>query len=90
MCRHYLSSDPVVHAVALEVLNTTEYPFTSLSDKLTVLNHLTNTVLASQAVREDLASEGAVPVEDHCRVCHRLGDMVSSAAITPCHVGKGK
>ena len=28
------------------------------------------------AVREDLASEGQLGQEDHCRVCHRLGDMV--------------
>merc|ERR1712130_34771 len=38
--------------------------------------HLTSSVLATAAVRDDLINEGHLPLEDHCRVCHRLGDMV--------------
>lgn len=30
----------------------------------------------TNAVREDIATEGAPTLEDHCRVCHRLGDML--------------
>ena len=74
--KFYLSSDPEANETVLNILQTTEYPFTSVENKLTVLSHLTNTVLATAAVREDLASEGQLPQEDHCRVCHRLGDMV--------------
>lgn len=32
--------------------------------------------LTTNAVREDIANEGALPTEDHCRVCYRLGEMV--------------
>ena len=72
----YLSSDPEGNKAALDVLANSEYPFTSLSDRLAVLQHLTDSVLASQAVREDLVSEGLAALEDHCRVCHKLGDIV--------------
>ena len=74
--KFYLSSDPEANESALNILQTTEYPFTSVENKLKVLGHLTNTVLATAAVREELASEGQLGQEDHCRVCHRLGDMV--------------
>ena len=74
--KFYLSSDPEANETALTILQSTEYPFTTVENKLTVLAHLTNTVLATAAVREDLASEGQLGQEDHCRVCHRLGEMV--------------
>ena len=74
--KFYLSSDPEVYGEPLNILNTTEYPLTNVKNKLTVLHHLTNSVLATAAVREDLATEGLLPAEDHCRVCHRGGDMI--------------
>jgi len=74
--KHYLGNDPVGNKAPMEVMNTTEYPFTSLANKVLVLQHLTSNVLASAAVRDDLINEGHLPLEDHCRVCHRLGDMV--------------
>ena len=75
----YLSNDPVANAAPLRVLQSTEYPFTSLENRVTVLQHLTNSVLSTAAVRDDLVNEGSLPMEDHCRVCHKLGDMVGLA-----------
>jgi len=74
--KFYLSNDPVGNKAPLEVMNTTEYPFTTLANKVLVLQHLTSSMLATAAVRDDLINEGHLPLEDHCRVCHRLGDMV--------------
>jgi len=74
--KFYLSNDPVGNKAPLDVLNTTEYPFTTLANKVLVLQHLTSSMLATAAVRDDLINEGHLPLEDHCRVCHRLGDMV--------------
>ena len=76
--KFYLSSDQENNSEVLNILNTTEYPFTSVGNKLTMLHHLTNIVLATAAVREDLATEGQLPAEDHCRVCHRLGKRLKS------------
>ena len=45
--KFYLSSDQENNQEVLDILNTTEYPFTSIKNKLTVLHHLTNTVLAT-------------------------------------------
>jgi nucleosome-remodeling factor subunit BPTF len=33
-------------------------------------------ILTTNLIREDIATEGAPTLEDHCRVCHRLGDML--------------
>ena len=74
--KFYLSSDPEAFREPIHILSTTEYPFTTVKNKLTVLHHLTNSVLATAAVREELANEGQLGTEDHCRVCHKLGDMV--------------
>jgi nucleosome-remodeling factor subunit BPTF len=76
--RFYLSADPTApgHPEALAILTTTEYPFTSLENRLRVLRTLTDNFLNTGAVRDVLQNEGQLPLEDHCRVCHRLGDMV--------------
>ena len=76
--RFYLSADPTApgHPEALTVLTTCEYPFTSLENRLRVLRTLTDAVLSTGALRDVLQNEGQLPLEDHCRVCHRLGDMV--------------
>jgi len=77
--RFYLSADPTApgHPEALTVLTTTEYPFTTVENRLRVLRTLTDAVLSTAALRDVLQNEGQLPLEDHCRVCHRLGDMVS-------------
>jgi nucleosome-remodeling factor subunit BPTF len=76
--RFYLSADPTApgHTEALTVLTTTEYPFTSVENRLCVLRTLTDAFLNTAALRDVLQNEGQLPLEDHCRVCHRLGDMV--------------
>ena len=38
-----------------------------------MLRILTNALLSTSAVRDDLLNEGALAPEDHCRVCHKLG-----------------
>ena len=37
------------------------------SQRVSVLQYLTHSVLSAQSVRDDLAAEGALPMEDHCR-----------------------
>jgi len=74
--KFYLNTDPELHKPALEVLESCEYPYTGVTDKLKVLRYLTDTLLSTTAVRDDLHNEGSLPAEDHCRVCHKLGDMV--------------
>ena len=69
--RFYLSADTVTNKEVLNILSTTEYPLTTVSNRISVLEHLTNQLLETSAVREDLANEGQLPLEDHCRVCHR-------------------
>merc|ERR1712096_282220 len=41
-----------------------------------MLGATASTRTPTAAVRDDLINEGHLPLEDHCRVCHRLGDMV--------------
>jgi hypothetical protein len=48
-----------------------------VENRLRVLRTLTDAVLSTAALRDVLQNEGQLPLEDHCRVCHRLGDMVS-------------
>ncbi|XP_040567508.1 nucleosome-remodeling factor subunit NURF301 [Lepeophtheirus salmonis] len=63
---------------AVELMKENEYPFGEDYTKvrIRVLSILCNQFLATLAVREYITSEGTPSIEDHCRVCHRLGDMV--------------
>ena len=83
----YLYSDPVVYAGALEILHRNkEYPFASsdmggteggwIENRVALLSYLADQFLTTSAVREDIQNEGRQAQEDHCRICHRLGDMV--------------
>lgn len=86
--RQYLASDPVGNEEPLAILNEyPEYPFansapegsetkTHIEARIRLLNVLADQFLTTNAVREDITNEGALATEDHCRVCHRLGDMV--------------
>ena len=69
--KFYLSSDPVCHKDALELFSNVEYPFCGVEEKLKMLQHLTDQLLVTSAVREDLMNEGSLPLEDYCRVCHK-------------------
>ena len=38
--------------------------------------YLIDCLFSTSAVRDDILNEGSMPAEDHCRVCHKMGDMV--------------
>ncbi|KAL0125669.1 hypothetical protein PUN28_004623 [Cardiocondyla obscurior] len=74
--RSYVESDKSFDQNILHILSTTEYPFTAIEDRIKVLQFLTDQFLITNPVREDLLHEGAMHYDDHCRVCHRLGDLL--------------
>lgn len=74
--RIYVESDPSFSREVLEILSTKEYPYTEIEDKLTVLQFLTDQFLTTTFVRDDMIQEGPIHYDDHCRVCHRLGNLL--------------
>ena len=82
----YLSIDPVLYAEPLKIFERNkEYPLASsdgskdngcIKNRIAMLSHLTDQFLTTSAVRDDIINEGRQAPEDHCRICHRLGDMV--------------
>lgn len=56
--RNYVESDKSFEQKALHVLSNTDYPFSSLEDRIVVLQFLTDQFLTTNPVREDLLSEG--------------------------------
>ncbi|GAB1859808.1 Nucleosome-remodeling factor subunit NURF301 [Camponotus japonicus] len=74
--RSYVESDKSFDQNILQILTTTEYPFTAIEDRIKVLQFLTDQFLITNPVREDLLHEGSMHYDDHCRVCHRLGDLL--------------
>lgn len=56
--RVYVESDKSFDQNVMKVLNSCEYPFTCVEDRLTVLQFLCNQFLITNPVREDLLSEG--------------------------------
>ncbi|KMQ97122.1 nucleosome-remodeling factor subunit nurf301 [Lasius niger] len=74
--RSYVESDKGFDQNILQILTTTEYPFTAIEDRIKVLQFLTDQFLITNPVREDLLHEGSMHYDDHCRVCHRLGDLL--------------
>ncbi|XP_077275780.1 nucleosome-remodeling factor subunit NURF301 E(bx) isoform X1 [Temnothorax americanus] len=74
--RSYVESDKSFDQNILQILATTEYPFTAIEDRIKVLQFLTDQFLITNPVREDLLHEGTMHYDDHCRVCHRLGDLL--------------
>ncbi|XP_030637750.1 nucleosome-remodeling factor subunit BPTF-like [Chanos chanos] len=73
--RAYCESDPEYHHV-LQYLENEDYPYEPLENKVKVLQFLVDQFLATNLAREELMSEGVVQYDDHCRVCHRLGDLL--------------
>lgn len=73
--RIYLQSDPTF-APALSLLESCEYPFTSCDVRLKLLKFLTDHFLCNTAVRQEFLSEGNIKYNDHCRVCHKVGDLL--------------
>ena len=50
--------------------------------RLLVLRALADGVLSVSAVREELVSEGKVRYDDHCRSCHKVGDLLCCDSCT--------
>ncbi|XP_030649335.1 nucleosome-remodeling factor subunit BPTF [Chanos chanos] len=73
--RAYCESDTEYHHV-LPYLEGEEYPFGPLESKVKVLQFLVDQFLTTNLAREELMSEGVIQYDDHCRVCHRLGDLL--------------
>ncbi|XP_049867331.1 nucleosome-remodeling factor subunit NURF301 [Pectinophora gossypiella] len=74
--RIYVESDKSFDQNVVCILNSCEYPFTTVEDRLAVLQFLCNQFLITNPVRDDLLSEVPIHYDDHCRVCHRLGDLL--------------
>ncbi|CAH2086513.1 unnamed protein product [Euphydryas editha] len=74
--RVYVESDKAFDKNVARILNSCEYPFTTVEDRLVVLQFLCNQFLITNPVRDDLISEVPIHYDDHCRVCHRLGDLL--------------
>ncbi|CAK1552071.1 unnamed protein product [Leptosia nina] len=74
--RVYVDSDKTFDKNISRILNACEYPFTTVEDRLAVLQFLCNQFLITNPVRDDLISEAPIQYDDHCRVCHRLGDLL--------------
>ncbi|XP_060749312.1 nucleosome-remodeling factor subunit BPTF isoform X2 [Tachysurus vachellii] len=74
--RAYCESEPEYGGAALGHLEVDEYPYGPLESKVKVLQFLVDRFLTTNMAREELMSEGAVQYDDHCRACHRLGDLL--------------
>ncbi|XP_014211852.1 nucleosome-remodeling factor subunit NURF301 isoform X2 [Copidosoma floridanum] len=74
--RSYVESDKSFDQSILGILSNNDYPFVPIEDRLKILQFLTGQFLITNPVREDLLHEGAKDYDDHCRVCHRLGDLL--------------
>uniref|UniRef100_A0A672IHS4 Bromodomain PHD finger transcription factor n=1 Tax=Salarias fasciatus TaxID=181472 RepID=A0A672IHS4_SALFA len=73
--RAYCESDPEYRHI-LPLQECEDYPYEPLESKIKVLQFLVDQFLATNIAREELMSEGVVAYDDHCRVCHRLGDLL--------------
>lgn len=73
--RAYCESDPE-YRPALRYQESEGYPFEPLESKVKVLQFLVDQFLTTNLAREELMSEGTVQYDDHCRVCHRGGDLL--------------
>jgi len=71
-----LFESDVEFADGLMALHNDEYPYTSLANRLAVLVVLTDSLLSTNIARENITMEGAIKYDDHCRVCHRVGDLL--------------
>lgn len=72
--RAYLESDKNNlddYKDTIAVLEMPEFPFVSVSDKMTVLQTLTDIFLTTNKVREEILNEGNITYDDHCRACHK-------------------
>lgn len=80
--RAYVESDKSFSPEALHILTKTEYPFTTFENRLNVLQFLTDQVLITNPIREYLIIEAKHQYDDHCRICHRLGNLLCCETCT--------
>nr|XP_033945867.1 nucleosome-remodeling factor subunit BPTF-like isoform X1 [Pseudochaenichthys georgianus] len=73
--RAYCESDREYHHV-LPYQEVDEYPYGPLESKIKVLQFLVDQFLTTNIARDELMSDGTMLYDDHCRVCHRLGDLL--------------
>ncbi|KAM7358275.1 nucleosome-remodeling factor subunit NURF301 E(bx) isoform 2-T3 [Cochliomyia hominivorax] len=74
--RSYVESDDTFDREVLKILCKGEYPYTGVLNRISVLQFLTDQFLATNAIRDVMLQEGPIHYDDHCRVCHRLGDLL--------------
>uniref|UniRef100_A0A0A9WL59 Nucleosome-remodeling factor subunit NURF301 n=2 Tax=Lygus hesperus TaxID=30085 RepID=A0A0A9WL59_LYGHE len=74
--RQYVESDKNFDQSLVDILSSPDYPFTDVENRLKVLQFLTDQFLITNPVREDLIHEGNFTYDDHCRICHRVGDLL--------------
>ena len=60
----------------LDILNSPEFPFTTVEKKLIVLEYLCNEFLSTTPIRDQLVSDGDLKFDTHCRVCHKAGNLI--------------
>ncbi|CAH2291942.1 nucleosome-remodeling factor subunit BPTF-like isoform X7 [Pelobates cultripes] len=73
--RVYCESDKEYHNV-LPFQEVDDYPYGPIESKVQVLLFLVDQFLTTNMAREELMSEGVIQYDDHCRVCHKLGDLL--------------
>uniref|UniRef100_A0A1I8M9X2 Nucleosome-remodeling factor subunit NURF301 n=1 Tax=Musca domestica TaxID=7370 RepID=A0A1I8M9X2_MUSDO len=74
--RSYVESDGLFDRAIFSILSSGEYPYTGIEDRIRVLQFLTDQFLTTNAIRDVMLQEGPIHYDDHCRVCHRLGDLL--------------
>ncbi|KAH8408542.1 hypothetical protein KR215_007131 [Drosophila sulfurigaster] len=74
--RSYVESDKEFDRDVYHILCSGEYPYSGVDNRLTVLQFLGDQFLTANCVRDVMVQEGPIHYDDHCRVCHRLGDLL--------------
>ncbi|XP_068148302.1 LOW QUALITY PROTEIN: nucleosome-remodeling factor subunit NURF301 [Drosophila tropicalis] len=74
--RSYVESDKEFDRSVYTILGRDEYPYTGVENRLVVLQFLADQFLTANSVRDVMLQEGPIHYDDHCRVCHRLGDLL--------------
>lgn len=74
--RSYIDSDKTFDRKVHAIVSNKEYPFTGMVDRMDVLQFLTDQFLITTTIRDVMLQEGPIHYDDHCRSCHRLGDLL--------------
>ena len=70
--RTYLDSDASIEfRQGLPALDKSNYFSTTISERLLILQTLTDLFLSTNPVREEITNEGTINYDDHCRSCHK-------------------